>query len=101
MQICVILNVPLKGKFSIGTEGALASKFNYDFEKKKLSRSDALYLFLKVFYVYLSKIYTETAEISKKLQCRSQNVTFHENTFSLHFYIWYVRAKIIVHAFVI
>ena len=28
-----------------------------------------MYLFLKVFYVYLSKIYTETAEISKKEDC--------------------------------
>ena len=28
-------------------------------------RSDALYLFLKVFNVYLSKIYTETSKISK------------------------------------
>ena len=25
---------PLKGKFSSGTEGALASKFNYNFEEK-------------------------------------------------------------------
>ena len=32
-------------------------------------RSDALHLFLKVFYVYLSKMYTETAEISKKEDC--------------------------------
>ena len=32
-------------------------------------RSDALYLFLKFFYVYLSKIYTETAEISNKEDC--------------------------------
>ena len=36
---------------------------------KTTIRSDALYLFLKVFYVYLSKIYTETAEISKKEDC--------------------------------
>ena len=32
-------------------------------------KSDALYLFLKVFYVYLSKIYTETTEISKQEDC--------------------------------
>ena len=31
--------------------------------------SDALYLFLRVFYIYLSKIYTETAGISKKEDC--------------------------------
>ena len=33
---------------------------------KTTIKNHAVYLFLKVFYVYLSKIYTETAEISKK-----------------------------------
>ena len=36
---------------------------------KTTIRSDALYLFLDVFYVYLSKIYTETEEISPKEDC--------------------------------
>ena len=56
----------LKGKFSSGREGALASKFNYDFKIKTTIRSDALHLFLKVFYVYLSKMYAEVAKISMK-----------------------------------
>ena len=48
----------------MGKEGALASKFYYDFEYKQSEVILCIY-FLKVFYVYLSKIYTETAEISK------------------------------------
>ena len=46
----------LKGKFSNGAEGAVASTFHYDFEQKQLSEVMLLYLSLKVFYVYLSKI---------------------------------------------
>ena len=56
----------LKGKFSSGREGALASTLKYVFKIKTTIRSDALHLFLKVFYVYLSKMYTEAAKISKK-----------------------------------
>ena len=59
----------LKGKFSSDREGALASKFNYDFKLKQLSEVMLFNLFLKVFYVYLSKMYTETAELSKKEDC--------------------------------
>ena len=36
---------------------------------KTTIRSDALHLYLKVFYVNLSKIYTETATIFKKENC--------------------------------
>ena len=56
----------LQGKFSSGREGALACKFIYDFEEKQLSEVMLCIYFWKFFYLYLSKIYTETAEISKK-----------------------------------
>ena len=60
----------LKGKFSSGREGAMASKFNYEIEQKQLSEVMlCIYLFLKVFNLYLSKIYTKTAEISKQVNC--------------------------------
>ena len=52
----------LKGKFSSGIEGALASKLNHDFNWKQL-RSDSLYFSLDVFKVYLSNIDSETGEI--------------------------------------
>ena len=36
--MCIILYIcMLKGKFSSGREGAIASKFNYEFEQKQLS----------------------------------------------------------------
>ena len=44
-------------------------KIQLRFQIKTTIRSDALHLLLKVFYVYLSKMYTETAEISKKEDC--------------------------------
>ena len=50
----------LKGKFSSGIEGALASTLNHNF------RNYSLYLFFYVFKVYLSSIDSETAEIYKK-----------------------------------
>ena len=40
------LKIGLKGKFSSGKEGALASQFNYDSNFIKAIRSDALYWFL-------------------------------------------------------
>ena len=42
------------------------TSFQLRFQIKTIIRSDALHLFLKVFYVYLSKMYTETAKISIK-----------------------------------
>ena len=52
----------LKGKFSSGIEGALASTLNHDFNWKQLSEM-ILCIFLDVFKVYLSNIDSETAEI--------------------------------------
>ena len=52
----------LKGKFSSGIEGALASTLNQDFNWKQL-RNDSLYFSFDVFKVYLSNIDLETAEI--------------------------------------
>ena len=42
----------LKGKFSCGREGALASKFNYDFEQKQLSEV-MLYIYFKKFSTFI------------------------------------------------
>ena len=56
----------LKGKFSSGREGGPSIKIQLRFQIKTTIRSDVLHLFLKVFYVYLSKMYTETAKISIK-----------------------------------
>ena len=57
--------------FSSGREGTHASiKIQLQFQIKELSEVMlGRHLFLKVFYVYLSKMYTETAEISKKEDC--------------------------------
>ena len=52
----------LKGKFSSGIEGALASTLNHDFNWKQLSEL-ILCIFFDVFKVYLSNIDSETAEI--------------------------------------
>ena len=52
----------LKGKFSSGIEGALASTLNRDFNWKQLSDM-ILCVFCDVFKVYLSNIDLETAEI--------------------------------------
>ena len=49
------IQVCLKGKFSSGIEGALASTLNHDFNWKQLSEM--------IFKVYLSNIDSETAEI--------------------------------------
>ena len=51
----------LKGKFSSGIEGALASALNCDFNWKQLSEM-ILCSFCDVFKVYLSNIDSETAE---------------------------------------
>ena len=57
----------LKGKFSSGIEGALASTLNHDFNWKQLS--EMILFFLggggrgDIFKVYLSNIDSETAEI--------------------------------------
>ena len=54
--------MPLKGKFSSGIEGALASTLNRDLNWKQLS--DFLFFFsFDVFKIYLSNIDSETAEI--------------------------------------
>ena len=55
----------LKGKFSSGIEGALASTLNRNFNWKKLSEM-ILCIFCDVFKVYLSNIDSNTAEIYKK-----------------------------------
>ena len=55
-------NTVLKGKFSSGIEGALASTLNRDFNWKQLSEI-ILCNFFDVFKVYLSNIGSETAEI--------------------------------------
>ena len=39
----------LKGKFSTGREGALASKFNYDFKEKQLSEVMPAFIFESLF----------------------------------------------------
>ena len=52
----------LKGKFSSGIEGALASALNHNFNWKQL-RNYSLYFSFDVFKVYLSNIDSETAEI--------------------------------------
>ena len=55
--------IVLKGKFSSGIEGALASTLNHDFNWKQLSEM-ILCIFLLIFFkVYLSNIDSETAEI--------------------------------------
>ena len=54
----------LKGKFSSGIEGALASTLNRDFNWKHLSEM-ILCIFFDVFKVYLSNIASETAEEKK------------------------------------
>ena len=55
----------LKGKFSSGIEGALASTLNRDFNWKQLSEM-ILCVFCDVFKVYLSNIDSETAEKENK-----------------------------------
>ena len=51
----------LKGKFSSGIEGPLASTLNRDFNWKQLSEM-ILCIFCDVFKVYLKNIDSETAE---------------------------------------
>ena len=53
----------LKGKFSSGIEGALASSLNHDFNWKQLSEMILCIFLFDVFKVYLSNINPETAEI--------------------------------------
>ena len=54
----------LKGKFSSGIEGALASTLNHDFNWKQLSEIIlCIHVSFDVFKVYLSNIDSETAEI--------------------------------------
>ena len=53
----------LKGKFSSGIEGALASTLNRRFQRETTIRNDSLYFLFDVFKVYLSNIDSETAEI--------------------------------------
>ena len=57
MEVCI-----LKGKFSSGIEGALASTLNHDFNWKQLSEM-ILCKFVDAFKVYLSNIDSETVEI--------------------------------------
>ena len=54
----------LKGKFSSGIEGALASTLNHDFNWKQLSKI-ILCIFLLMFskFIFKSSIDAETAEI--------------------------------------
>ena len=53
----------LKGKFSSGIEGSLASTLNYDFNWKQLSYIILCIFLLILFKVYLYSIDSETAEI--------------------------------------
>ena len=55
----------LKGKFSSGIEGALASTLNHDFNRKQLSEM-ILWIFFDVFKVYLSNIDSEQEKYNKK-----------------------------------
>ena len=56
----------LKGKFSSGIEGALASTSNRDFNWKQLSEIILCIFFFYVLKVYLSNIDSETAEMYQK-----------------------------------
>ena len=58
-----LLQINLKGKFSSGIEGALASTLNRNFNWKQLSEMTLGILFWMFFKVYLSDIDSETAEI--------------------------------------
>ena len=60
-----VYSVSLKGKFSSGIEGALASTLNRDFNWKQLSDM-IICIFFYVFKVYLSNIDSETAEKRRK-----------------------------------
>ena len=62
----ISIGVPLKGKFSSGIEGALASTLNHDFNWKQLSKMILCIFFFDVFKVYLSNIDSETAEKKEK-----------------------------------
>ena len=62
MIACKFMHTILKGKFSSGIEGALASTLNRDFNWKQLSEI-ILCIFFDGFKVYLSNIDSETAEI--------------------------------------
>ena len=64
MESCAV-DCSLKGKFSSGIEGALASTLNHDFNWKQLSEI-ILCIFCDVFKVYLSNIDSETAEKKEK-----------------------------------
>ena len=55
-----------KGEVQKWDRGRSSIKLNYDFRIKTTIRINALYLFFKNVYVYLSKMYTETAEIILK-----------------------------------
>ena len=59
--IFLCISQHLKGKFSSGIEGALASTLNHDFNWKQLSAM--ILCIFYVFKVYLSNIDSETAEI--------------------------------------
>ena len=61
----LILQPFLKGKFSSGIEGALASTLTHDFNWKVETtiRYDSLYFSFDVFKVYLSNIDSKTADI--------------------------------------
>ena len=52
----------LKGKFSSGIEGALASTLHHDFNSKQLSEMMLSVVLLDVFKVYLCYIDSETTE---------------------------------------
>ena len=56
----------LKGKFSSGIEGALASTLNRDFNWKQLLSEMILCIFFLCFKVYLTNIDSETAEEKKR-----------------------------------
>ena len=59
--ILCLLNFILKGKFSSGIEGALASTLNRDFNWKQLSEIILCIFSVDVFKVYLSNIDSEIA----------------------------------------
>ena len=59
----LIINLKLKGKFSSGIEGTLASTLNHDFNWKQLSEMILCNFPFDVFKVYLSNIDSETAKM--------------------------------------
>ena len=63
MDTVASANCDLKGKFSSGIEGALASKLNHNFNWKQLYHNWFFVFFFWCLKVYLSNIDSEIAEL--------------------------------------